>query len=896
MLSTLGLKPRSQALPTVAKCPLCGHSRLTIYQDQIHRTEWFYCQDCKQAGDLIQLAAKVWQISLAGAVAKLARNNFDIPTSPEIVRSYLRVPIEQRRRVALFWKNARRQHPNTSTTGSKLVQELKFDCDLPEERRLWGPARLFGHSSVADVEKTYHAHIPKDATRSAVVSELRSFKGRGWDDVLVIPYRDLPQRICGFLSIGRNGDPSRDYVYKRTEANSRPNGPFEAGVAVHPEALRVASDFGNTLVALDSSVRMIQLQCRHFDQSLYPLPLIAWHRQEKGRNVLETNYAWHWLQNYNIVFWMPVFNLYTFKQAIKTNGKISTIGPQTDDEQAYRRYVANKSAKELTANVIRTGQPWPDVLAKHVQALPDEQVEDLFLHLELEGIDLDQVLSVCKPELQQRVREALPEEQGGIVNIDNVRVEERGGHWYSVNGNRSSLMVDAILRIEQVINYAKSNKVYYKGYIIYQDESIPFCESKALVDRDTFAWMQQVLIDREKGLLRFNPSRSRHAISVATQFKKPKFVKGIDIVGWDDRKARFVLPRFSVYSGGTIENHDTQTFSHNAPGRRLLRPEPLSGVELDELLPNGRFANLLWATIGSVMANILAPAYDEETRGIGLYGKGAAGVGEAVNEAFDCMTLPLGNSRDLDALFEAEHRHRWPIYVDVTPSLKKIARQNWVDNARGSRDCIMPADWWMYQAKRLLGGWNFVVDHDPVQISKATVMSIRKFVAAYLLDLCKRKMDMQRWEHGTGTWLLDVLQDMYRFVHPLANNAHWIKSAERNLTIDSDRGCAEAFGEMLSELLIDGKLSLVREGFQGDNKSILVQSDAGILVDRQQFTFLVNSYGFRLGDPLRITQVLANDDVLVEDRSDGWIVDESWWTALHKQRRAIDTRLLRLHA
>jgi hypothetical protein len=69
----LGLERMDNALPSRGRCPLCQAGRFGVYEDTVQGGAWFSCPDCSRAGDLIELAAAVWGLSLSAALRKLAR-------------------------------------------------------------------------------------------------------------------------------------------------------------------------------------------------------------------------------------------------------------------------------------------------------------------------------------------------------------------------------------------------------------------------------------------------------------------------------------------------------------------------------------------------------------------------------------------------------------------------------------------------------------------------------------------------------------------------------------------------------------------------------------------------------------------------------------------------------
>ena len=90
LLSQLEVAVRSPVLPAIfLRCPLCGHERLTIMEDYLNGGETFHCRNCNEAGDMIELAAATWKMSIPGTIQKLNRQGFDLPTDVKAVQGYV---------------------------------------------------------------------------------------------------------------------------------------------------------------------------------------------------------------------------------------------------------------------------------------------------------------------------------------------------------------------------------------------------------------------------------------------------------------------------------------------------------------------------------------------------------------------------------------------------------------------------------------------------------------------------------------------------------------------------------------------------------------------------------------------------------------------------------------
>jgi hypothetical protein len=455
----LDLPVSSQLLPAVTRCPLCTRHRLTIWEDRVCKGQWFHCRDCQKSGDLIQLAAKTWDLSLAATIAKLARNDFDVSTDKELVRRYLHDLVERRRRGAVFWKEARHRPFHSSTTAGRLIQELRLSCDVSAERAESGPKRLIGLATVQEVEMLRAVHA------KAEPSYRRVFQGQHWDDVLVVPFRDLPQRICGFLCVGRNGDLTKDVAYQSLALHGAGNPGFETacegGLAMHPEALDLAEAWDNTVLITDNAVRMLQLQFRHFEQSTQPLPIAAWHYGQSKAAGVRTRHAWQMLAGKTLVFWMPFPSAEVLSQAIAQNGRLCTHGPLSNDADGWRCYLNKMSSRDLFKRLVGGSKPWAEIVADLAVNAADNVLEELFAQLEIHGVALDRVLKICPSAAKKRIVTILARSgKGATISMNGLEIFEQEDAWWVTLKGRQELVFDAVLQITEVIQHSQSKKIY----------------------------------------------------------------------------------------------------------------------------------------------------------------------------------------------------------------------------------------------------------------------------------------------------------------------------------------------------------------------------------------------------------------------------------------------------
>jgi hypothetical protein len=515
LADALELPVASQALPASTVCPTCHKSNLTVYQDSITGGGWHHCFDCGQSGDLIELASYAWKITPKAALVKLVERGFPLSASNITdvnVNGYLDKYVQKRRRTKELWEEARRYVVTGNTPSLNYLKAyFRLNATLSQQRMVEGPAKLFGALPRKQVEQ-FCGRTNKN----------RVFQGRGWQDVVVIPRFDLPDRICGFEFIGRNGEPE-DRVIRAVGEFSGRGFPREIGLAGLQLVSLKSSVLGNTVIAVPDAMLLLRFQMRQFNTSLVPLPVVAWHDSPKHF----TNSAWISLKDRKVVFWAPHIDAATVQQAQSMNAWISTVGPNPGSTWTdWYGYIGENSALDLARLIDRTAKPWSEAVEKATKDWNDGAVATLLNDLERRGCDVHEVVSTCNLRTNVSVRIS------GVKHtklLDTGFVEREDSGWYSIkaDGRGEKLITDAILRIEKIVS---GDDTYYCGKVRYRGEEYPFVERQKAVESNTSRWIRSLLLNRKVGrsVCAWEKKWSGWLVPLATQFYEPEIVSDTD--------------------------------------------------------------------------------------------------------------------------------------------------------------------------------------------------------------------------------------------------------------------------------------------------------------------------------------------------------------------------------
>lgn len=267
LAACLGLPSSEPVTPLACRCPLCGAEAFELHADTILGGYWFSCRHCRRAGDLIELAAAFWQVSLPAAVHQLIMSMAWLPsTEPleETIRGYVqRYPAYRRRQQDMWQQASHYLRHGGSVTAARLRQQLGLADDIDEDRWRAGPGHLLGALSCRLIEAAFQPHLLLEGSSAGLpanTSAQRVFPGRGWDEALVIPFGDLPLRPCAFLFVGRQGT-GVNQVFRRLRMRWREPQPSEAEAGLVGLDL-LDKEVSGFVLSLRSTIRSCCSACR----------------------------------------------------------------------------------------------------------------------------------------------------------------------------------------------------------------------------------------------------------------------------------------------------------------------------------------------------------------------------------------------------------------------------------------------------------------------------------------------------------------------------------------------------------------------------------------------------------------------------------------------------------
>ena len=855
----------SAALPLRTTCPVCATGSLLLYDDPIGGGQWAWCRDCRIAGDLIHIASRVWNCDTAVTVKRLVRHHgFQIPLQANSVDLYTRnchKPLRVGRRL---WDASQRYFAKSNTQLRHKVHQL--GCPVPDQstrfQQLHG--QLIGAAKSLDLELALfpRGHRPKRSSPGKVSLSGKLFKGDNWSEVLVLPRWSLPGRLAGFTF-------ARGWTEKDTV-------PYyfgdEGGLAFHPLTMLPRTKDERRIIATRNLRLFMQMQCRQLTLEGQPLPLVHW---VSGQHATDT--AWSMFRGLELTLWEPKITATVLIAAYRLNCHISVSEGGLAHQDRGGSLAREQVPSEVTAAVLRGAKPWHEVLSLLIRQLDDEALQTLLSELQQKRVDVPQMLVSCSIPAQQRVRTLAGDTfEHRSLSINRQLLVERDGHWYCRERHGSGeLVADAILKIDRVVYRQRRQQTLYQGRIIYRQKEVTFCEQKEVLERRTFHWMQQQLMEAGLGIMRFNPAWRQYAVAIATQIQPPLFVRGADLVGWDDVRKSLVLPRFEVPLGAEPRLHEGG-FQPDDPAFLLDAPRVVAPTDF-EALGGTTLRSALLTTVAAAAAVVLAPAVKQPMPNILLSGANAASILQACSQAFGAVCGRPKTPRECGKLAEAAQQNGWPYVLDNS-YCKPRAFRRWIAQHEGADGLITTSTDADAAAAMMLTGQWYLLDVSRCGLPSAdAVTAASQLFLRYLAEVVGRNLDYKI----NGDWLQTVMNDFRNWVRRYSE-----AQIRPLLAIPDDDTLASVFSKTLGVLHARGLLTFDKPGRLTALREN-IRRQRVVVLPKQGYLSLLNELWDVAVSPFTI--VTAIGAALIEDRGEAWVIDEVW---LGQRQRDLGRNLL----
>lgn len=887
VIAALGIPVTSRALPLQIHCPLCKGSRLLIVPDPAADGQWHYCRDCGSKGDIIDLASKAWKLSHDATVAKLVQMGALYSKgepATKLIRRYTKAAKRLERIEAMLERG--KEYVLHSKELSVIMNKLEVVSRATPERYRRTYGRIMGGMPAIDVEAVFTprnvVYNKPGAKRKSAKSATRIFKTGWWGDVLFIPFYDLPGRVSRFQFIGREGRLELDWPAKYTADSTHKF--RDPGLTFHPDLVK---QMPSTVFAVEDLVIYLRLQAFHHSKSDKVLPLVNWYDSLTKR----TDRAWNMFSTSKVIFWCWDMTAAVVEQAIRVNGDICCTNLDDKSEAGVRHFINRSTPEAMLKMFEKQAKPWPEALDQWAARVSEEQVEDLLRQLQVRGCNLELHLARCSKTFQAKAERVLATTTSRTVTTSNCRVIEDCHGWSKLknDGSLTALISDAVLKLDKAVYNPVDKQTYYQGRVLFNEHEVPFCESRKTLEKDTFGWMHDLLLKEQLGVMRYDHTWSNKAMNLALMFSNVRQVAGLTSIGWNSDDNRIELPQFAIDFRGTVLNQDKALIMNSAPALRLEPPAVLTPIDLAPLTEDSDSSRIFWAGWLACAANILAPVVGVRTVGLAVVTESCESLVQAACASCGCNYVPL-TRKSFDLARDEEYRHNWPVMIGLADQAQKVLLRELLDSSTEARNCIVRANWWQGRTL-LLQGWN-MLEAEADGIPAKLAMEAHKLLPAYLKNFFERQLTID----SSATGLVQrVADDVCVWLESVHADTTVVREAAGLLRYGSEVN-DDLVGEMLCNLLVEGKAQIVPQEFADTNS--IIRTKQGLFIPRSLLENVVDKKTAIDLDWEKVSSQLAEAKKLVGEVEiqghPGIIVEEGWLAKIRKRMQNDKTPRLRI--
>lgn len=899
LLTCLGRPPRRQPLPAIAECPGCA-SVLEVYQDVAELGQWYRCRGCGFLGDGIELAMLVWDLSLDDTVERLLHSDFSFDygeSLPENLENYEVFRIKRRQKARDFWYAAKETARLQNNPGAVSLQR-RFTRDLNWTAEEWAAhgGQLYGVTTKADTELCWQpgnvAYRKAGGDGSKHVAgggKDRIFNSAGWDDVLVVPYYDLPGRHNGFLFIGREARPKTDWIYhsvlrltQQAREDNGGTGRMEAGVAFLPVMeLPAHPKFGDKLFVIDDPGLALRMHLLHIAENERPLPLLAsWDGPD-----YRTFALWDHLPPRPLLFAGSAFTPNMILQARRTGSPLALLPPST-----HKKLEAARPESILTQLEKHTVN-WEAAVEHVLTTLPPIEAADFFRKLKLPDLDVIRFYQSAPPAVQKRLESlVIDSAQVRLLPLGQQKIEVTPWCWRY--NKTKEIMTDAPFVIDQVTHRQNSQVTQYRGTISFRGAHYPFLAQADIFDAEPFKWVRDFLVRNGAGLPTYKNRASHHAMQLSQQIKTPDYLSVPDAIGWQANAKGFVFPDFTIQANGAILNSGSGAPATGLfPCRRFSAPRELSALELEALAQDEPQTRIFWATTVAVLVGAIAPVTRTPLFNVAITGRVTQLAGRFAAETLGCVILdPRTGRQHAGAVRDAQNLldlHTWPVFMTRPPNETHLGMPA---NVLGSlpQPTFVTADPLDAALCALDSNWLVLETTEKCSRPAALPAGADAVVPAYLLDLANR-----RFQLDTAEPFKALRDDLTNWFERQGGKTDVIVASAELFRVQDTTNGADRIAHLLARALDSGTCFSQGEEakYRRNQSAIMRMNDGKVHIPGVTLRRIAASRGFPHPDDRAISDAFDESQLKYAEAEVGgefgWLVPAKWFDRQVRQFRTV---------
>jgi hypothetical protein len=683
-LELVGIKFKdSRAVPLVDQCPICGAKELVVLPDFLNRAEWAACRRCRFSGDLIELIAKCSEVGIAAAVAILASEGaFLVKGAGQLdqqeVDAYLDQHIRRRENVKKLWAKA--QEGFQKSDFEDLVGPLKtIGLRAGERSKFRSLSRWIGVLPKTQVEdlycpRSYGKHGGETADGKTFIRSLygpgesHMFPGRGWSNLLVVPAHDLPGRICGFLIIGRDGNPRTDIFFRSVHSLPTSLGTVESGLLLadgvydEPERHLAAKWQALRLIGLDP-IQVLQMQIRCFLSDHHVFPVAAIYQDDRYGPL----HWWKTLSSQNLTYFADDPTRRVLSTALQCQGQVGGLPEKRAAFSSDRAYLNS---------MLTSRRPALEAAVEFLRQKPLHQIASGFAALPLAPEQQMKLLALLPSELQASVL------QTGVrrtVRVHNRLIESREDELWDIGEKRR--LINAHVEIEQICGTAAEGQIVF-GTVRSGGRSLVYSlPGHEVADSGFLPTLKAYLSERGFCDLRYHTRAAEDIRGAIEAFRRPVRTLGRASVGWCAAAERFRFATCEVAPGRISIGSPLQGITELIPSQRWRLDRPLEELSAELHNLQGYEQVAFWGLFLIAVQQLVAPVLGWPKRGLLVQGSVAQEYLDHMAPEFGLLrpVYPdhLSSDDRVEWLTRQGAKHDLPPLLDLRNSRGRSGIERW---------------------------------------------------------------------------------------------------------------------------------------------------------------------------------------------------------------------------
>jgi len=628
--------PVKKHLPSATVCPLCKQESLYIYVSPGEGGRWYACRCCDFSGDSIELYRAGHRLSDIGAAIREMSLKQIIPLSKseltsDVIKGYNSKYVERRRKLRAFFEQSR-QH---------IMDIDQHTLHILQDNFLW---RGYSNDLFDLIGRFLGASTPSEA------AEFDIHVPAGYYHFLVMPFYDVPGRICSLLLLGNNKS-------TRVRVNLREDDQEDGLMMLDTVGL-----VDQIVFAVNDPIFALHLQAKNFTNGTTPLPMVVY-----GAT---TDRAWSSVYANRLIFWDKAQSFLQFSQSKKHARSYIASRPKFYDLMEYFRVM---TLPKILKSLTETAVPWSEAMKHYILTHDDRgEVCDTVRELELTAYEMTRIYDLCSFVERAQVQQILgekPSEQH--VYVRNMKIVEADGAWWIDRVDHRELGCNAVIRIDKAVHASDSGLDTYEGQISANGKTMAFKDDMDIIETRPSTWLRKQMMAGGLGVPIIQRSLRSGIIEIAKQFYPIMYTKGYGRVGWNQDEQAFIFPNFSVRDGKIDSTVCALVSSKMGMPAATLTLEPTSSGDWDAALIDEPENAVLWAGLACFMGNLLSPILGADPSSIGFIGRHgsiASTVGRHMASELGMIVIEPANKSapGVWASVETETcRHGYPIWLEI---------------------------------------------------------------------------------------------------------------------------------------------------------------------------------------------------------------------------------------